>query len=677
MLSGLLVNLLSGSHEFTEWLKGNHIETKHMVGGVIFTGLALLLFVYLQFRYERKPELSGEKSVPGEDVEVDIKRFVESARTRYQHRYEQKLDGRFEITLEIYKDGWNEENSEPVTDRFDRDANSGLAALKINETFHEKKRLLIVGSPGAGKTVLLLKLALSLLESTPPVGNYSIPVIFNLASWSPKYKKFEEWLASMLVSGEGLSVDLAEHLLQSNRIIFLLDGLDELFRNEGKEIAAKKRAACLASLTPYFRKGRQNVICCRNEEFVQIRSLTRQNAPVSAIVSIKDLTREQIDDALIDASHKEADGKRIDEVSANNLRNLLQEKDNRAFSEVLRTPFYFTTALEVFDQQNVRFPKLPRSEKKLKKYLLDKFVDNKLDHTSNPNNFDCTRTKARLVFLARLMEKKQLISFELADLQPSDLLKRWLYTIFFGVATACLFDMIFILYMSMIRVLSDDITYQGFLGVLIFSSLVGFFLGMSVGSEDEIKTEDIVHLSFSNLFIWERMAVKALLFGLSVGAVASLFFASTISIGFGVIFGLLSAIAWDFGTFKNITKFAYLKNPYQRIYGGFMVNLTFVILVMALVILLNILFRITYGIEFSIYLIAFSVLSIFFSLLPLIRHTVIRHAILRVALRFESLADSKYVTFLNYADSARILERDGGHWRFRHQNLQDYFADLE
>ena len=37
----------------------------------------------------------------------------------------------------------------------------------------------------------------------------------------------------------------------------------------------------------------------------------------------------------------------------------------------------------------------------------------------------------------------------------------------------------------------------------------------------------------------------------------------------------------------------------------------------------------------------------------------------------------KYATFLDYAAEARILEKDGGHWRFRHQNLQDYFANLD
>ena len=34
------------------------------------------------------------------------------------------------------------------------------------------------------------------------------------------------------------------------------------------------------------------------------------------------------------------------------------------------------------------------------------------------------------------------------------------------------------------------------------------------------------------------------------------------------------------------------------------------------------------------------------------------------------------VEFLRYATEQRILQQDGGQWRFRHQNLQDYFAEL-
>jgi len=49
---------------------------------------------------------------------------------------------------------------------------------------------------------------------------------------------------------------------------------------------------------------------------------------------------------------------------------------------------------------------------------------------------------------------------------------------------------------------------------------------------------------------------------------------------------------------------------------------------------------------------------------------------LRIALSLEKKAPLKYVQFLEATTKARILEKDGGQWRFRHQLLQDYFAQL-
>ena len=53
------------------------------------------------------------------------------------------------------------------------------------------------------------------------------------------------------------------------------------------------------------------------------------------------------------------------------------------------------------------------------------------------------------------------------------------------------------------------------------------------------------------------------------------------------------------------------------------------------------------------------------------------HFILRLCFYIEGKMPLKYVNFLNYTTEAKILEKDGGHWRFRHQNLQDYFANLD
>ena len=58
------------------------------------------------------------------------------------------------------------------------------------------------------------------------------------------------------------------------------------------------------------------------------------------------------------------------------------------------------------------------------------------------------------------------------------------------------------------------------------------------------------------------------------------------------------------------------------------------------------------------------------------RRAVIRHFVLRARLVLARCAPFRYVPFLEYATALLLLERNGGAYRFRHDLLQRYFADL-
>lgn len=129
--------------------------------------------------------------------------------------------------------------------RWPHDA-AGLAGAgaQIGEIFTDRvptRRLVILGEPGAGKSVLLIRLLHDLIErrtDTSPV-----PVLFSLASWNPR-QPLKTWLADQLRrTHPGLTTpassfvattatntpgDLAQALLEAGRILPLLDGLDEL-----------------------------------------------------------------------------------------------------------------------------------------------------------------------------------------------------------------------------------------------------------------------------------------------------------------------------------------------------------------------------------------------------------------------------------------------------------------
>jgi GTPase SAR1 family protein len=650
---------------------------------LVYCLIAILAVAFLYAIYEAiKPADKEEPNILTENIEPDIKKLFDSLKDRYEKRYQSKLDGRFEITLEVSDDFYSKPRS--ISEQFGENATKGEAIEIIQKAFEKNGRLLIAGNPGVGKTVLLLKFAINSLDNIKDIEKEPFPVIFNLASWSEEYKNFGDWLSAMLVSGYGFSKAFAETILQQERIIFLLDGLDELARNETEEIAAEKRAKCLAALDDYLKGERKAVICSRIEEFLSMKKQQRQDAPVSAKVRVLNLTKEQVLKALRQAGD---DSEFKHHKAANNLLKIIEKEENDNFLEVLGTPFYFTTAMEVFDREILNEKDLPEKADEIKKYLIEKFVERKLKIEANPNNFESEKTRKWLKWLARLMERKQRITFELADLQPADLDKKWHLDLFIGLSFGLFAGLAFGLFIGLLFSLFAGLVFGLFIGLLAVL-VMGLAINRFTRFDDYLSTEDIISLDFSNLLdlsYWKLLfsilvidLFTVLCAGLVVGLFVGLFGGLLFVLVGGGFSGLLVGLFFGLEELKRIESITYLQSPYQRIYGGFFVNLVFAVVVsLALA-----------GFTLSVNYIndngllnftpkLMMMLAIFVPLVLLITTALFLHSILRFCLYLEDKMPLRYATFLNYATELRILEKDGGQWRFRHQNLQVYFAELD
>ncbi|MPY65016.1 NACHT domain-containing protein, partial [Streptomyces spongiae] len=125
---------------------------------------------------------------------------------------------------------------------------TGLAGrdAEIGQVFSERvptRRLVILGEPGAGKSVLLIRLLQDLVARR--TDGAPVPVLFSLASWDP-HRPLKAWMADQLrrthpglASAAPSSVtvtdtasdeptDLAAYLLSAGLVLPLLDGFDEL-----------------------------------------------------------------------------------------------------------------------------------------------------------------------------------------------------------------------------------------------------------------------------------------------------------------------------------------------------------------------------------------------------------------------------------------------------------------
>ena len=120
-------------------------------------------------------------------------------------------------------------------------SSDGPAPAGAGELFDRAGRaLLVLGPPGSGKTVLLLRLAQRLAGSAEADEAQPLPVVFNLASWARRGAALEDWLAERLVVDYQVPAGVAAAWVRDERVLPLLDGLDE--------VPEDRRGACAAAI---------------------------------------------------------------------------------------------------------------------------------------------------------------------------------------------------------------------------------------------------------------------------------------------------------------------------------------------------------------------------------------------------------------------------------------------
>ena len=128
------------------------------------------------------------------------------------------------------------------------------------------RRLVVLGEPGAGKTILLVRLVLDLLSRRRPGG--PVPVLLPLAAWNPEDQDLRSWIVRRLITDHsglaepapgGTSVTRAQALLDAGLIVPVLDGLDE--------IPKAVRGSALARINDAMRPGEPLVLAARTAEY--------------------------------------------------------------------------------------------------------------------------------------------------------------------------------------------------------------------------------------------------------------------------------------------------------------------------------------------------------------------------------------------------------------------------
>jgi hypothetical protein len=128
----------------------------------------------------------------------------------------------------------------------------------------ERRRLVIIGDRGMGKTTLAILLVLEILKADQPL---PVPVMFSLASYDAAYSDLDSWLTAMLARdypwlAAAHGPGAAGALVRRRWILPVLDGLDE--------VPGAARPAVIDAVNRALADGELGVILtCRTQEYME------------------------------------------------------------------------------------------------------------------------------------------------------------------------------------------------------------------------------------------------------------------------------------------------------------------------------------------------------------------------------------------------------------------------
>jgi len=287
-----------------------------------------------------------------------------------------------------------------------------LSTGGISDLFAENQgSLLILGAPGSGKTLTMLRLARDLVARAESDPAQPVPVVFPLSSWSAKkYQDLTDWLVDELNTKYHIPKEIGRSWIEATRLTLLLDGLDE--------VHADDRTACVEAINVFHKKYISFiVVSSRLREYDELT--VRLN--LGGAIVIRPLTPAQISDSL------SAGG-----PASETLSTRLQQEP--ALRELARTPLMLSVmklAYEGFSAGSLSGKNL-NSPGAWKKYLFNHYIEHVPRGRGGRSHYAPEQTTRWLSWLAiKLLEHGQTV-FQIEQMQPSWLStrgQRWMYAV--------------------------------------------------------------------------------------------------------------------------------------------------------------------------------------------------------------------------------------------------------
>ena len=514
------------------------------------------------------------------------------------------------------------------------------------------KCLLILGKSGSGKTVIILKLALDLINEHKPNDKKLIPIILGLTTWEPN-QTIEEWLTKQLKFGYNLDESITLKWLKNentdNKLLLLLDGLNELEDNLEK---------CIDAIKNFRKKYKKThlIICCRARNYENSKNKLKVNT-----IYLNHLHKDEIKALFYSVGCEDF---------------YFKQKD--ILRENLNLPLHFKIIEETFLNPDNKSIKL------LDDYsLLEDFIIHKLNSQKN-SSYTSIQTQTFLNWLAKKLTAQNKREFLIEKIQPSlleNIHQNWLYRISFGVSAGIIFGaisgMIFSLFgSSQESIVTSQVTtgfVSGLVSVLIY------------GDVDEIRLFEAFQISWGKLGeIWKNPI--ELLFNelITAAFVVSIYeyvkgysptpTATTpiliISMLTVPIIALVTGIKNHDIENRKIPNQGILYSAYDAIFINFITTVFFIFIYILIAFYVPgsnkfeppkaIIFGLSFGLFFGFIFGGFA---------------LIQHFILRFILWCNGSIPWNYSQFLSNATKQGFMLQVGGRYRFIHDLVREHFAN--
>jgi len=440
--------------------------------------------------------------------------------------------------IDLGKEAWTEKTEHPweqVLELPDQTSRTLRPEEPIEKIFVDVGRsLLILGAPGSGKTITLLVLARELISCAEGDPVQPIPVVFNLSSWSDPKQNLLDWLIDELLVKYHIPKKIGSRWLETNWIVPLLDGLDE--------VMTANQLACVEAINAYVQnQGAPGLtVCSRLKEYTDLPVRLH----VTGAICLQPLKPEQVKDYVARSGHVLAG------------LSVALEKD-QVLQTLAETPL-------MLDVMNLAYRDLPIEEliseklntgKERRSHLFDTYIDKMfIRKGKGAQQYAREQTLGWLSWLASGMQQHAQTVFLIEQLQPSWLARRALRVVYM-LGSRMVAGLIFGLILGLIVELGhnlfggqslklDQLFFAliiGLIGGLIFGPVIGLLDNWQYSSRERREQTSPG---------WQRIIYLPIFWLLLFGLIIGLIF----GVAYGLFFVVVLFVAWGISAFRSAAR---------------------------------------------------------------------------------------------------------------------------